>query len=420
MCEKSQILTSNIFIYRLILIIFLILSVSYTLVLADDNTSLKDRIAKDLICGGFENIRIKINEKQTVVAYENRVFRFDIDALKEVLRIIIPKLNDTKVLILVPQNRKIPIVLFETEVAVCKDYLSLKITDKEFADKLKIDFLVDDIWNEMEKETEYNSASLKFDVTVRPSVKFQFGVYTEPVMYQLNLVPGLHTTFWKGFSIDYEHTFPLHNDLLSREDSVRTELVVINQTFRLPGSFFVSTSTGYFQGQRYGIDIEAKKFFLNGNLNFGFNVGCTSLAYFEGTKLFYSDEFTVTGSVSSEIRVPELDVTLGVMAGRFLSGDTSIRFDINREFKEIQIGFFALKSTKGISNGGINIIVPIFPAKYFCPSTVRIRPADNFGLGYIVKSNGSDLIGLRYNTGYRIDSFLKQLNPDFIKNNFGK
>lgn len=422
MCEKSQVLTSGILIYRRVLVLLLILLFSSVQnSRADiDNALLKENLIKDLLCGGFENVRLKIDDGRLLIAYENRVYRFDVDAVKEVLKIVVPKIEKIERLILIPQNRKIPLVVIDADISECRNYLDSKITEKEFTNKLKINFLVDGIWKEMEREEEYNSSSLKFDLTVKPSVKFQLGVFTDPVMYQVNIVPGLHTSLWKGFSVDYEYTVPVHNDLLSREDTSHTELAVINQVFRLPESFFVSASAGYFQGERYGFDIEAKKFYSNGNLSFGLNAGCTSLAYFAGTKLYYSDEFTLTGSISSELRISELDLTLGLMAGRFLSGDSSIRFDISREFKEVQIGFFALRSSKGITNGGINITIPIYPDKYFCPSTFRIRPAENFGWGYLVKSNGADLIGLRYNTGYRIDTFFKQLNPEFIKNNFGK
>ncbi len=421
MCEKSQILTSSILIYRRGLVLFLLLF--FTLVknsFANDYSLLKQSLIKDLISNGFENIRIKVDDDKLILAYENRVFRFDIDAIKEVLKIVAPKLEDKQILILIPQNRKVPLVLFEVKVSDCKDYLFSKISGKEFAEKLNIDFLVDKIWNEIERETEFNSSNFKFDITIKPSVQFQFGPFTKPVMYQVNLVPGLYTSLCKGVSLDYECILPLHNDLLQREDSVRTGFAVINQVFRLPGSFFISSSLGLFQGERYGFDLEAKKFYSNGDVNFGFNLGCTSLAYFEGTKLFYSNQFTVTGSLSSEVRLPEYNLTLGLVIGKFLMGDSSIRFDIYREFDEVQIGFFAIKSTNGISNGGFNISIPIFPGKYCNPSTVRFRPAENFGWGYLVKSNGADLIGLTYNTGNRIDYFIKQLNPEFIKNNFNK
>ena len=101
-------------------------------------------------------------------------------------------------------------------------------------------------------------------------------------------------------------------------------------------------------------------------------------------------------------------------------GDNSIRFDINREFGEVEIGFFAVRSKSGVSNGGINISIPIFPSKYWKPDFLRVRPAEYFTWSYLVRSNTPDLIGLRYNTGNRLNIFMKKLIPSFIKNSFRK
>ncbi len=348
------------------------------------------------------------------------MYRFDIDAVKEVLKIVVPKLTGQEKIILIPENRKIPLVIIEASVTDCKNYLTSNISGAEFAEKLKIIFETETEWQELKNETEFNSTNLRFDITLKPTITAQFGVYTDPVMWQLNLVPGIRTSFWKGMNINYELIIPIHNDLLPMEDSVRTGLAVINQTLRLPNSFFVSSSIGYFSNNRYGFDLEGKKYFSNGDINIGINFGITSFAYFVGKRFNYSDQFIWTGGVNFDFRIPEYDLTLGFSAGKFIMGDYSIRFDINREFGEIEIGFFALRSIRGVSNGGINISIPIFPSKYWKPDFIRLRTQENFGWGYIVRSNSPDLIGLRYTTGNKINNFIKKLNPEFIKNNFRK
>lgn len=380
----------------------------------------KQNLITELIKNGFENIRVKTVEEKIIVAYENRVYRFDVDAVKEVLKMVVPLLTEQKKIILIPENRKIPLVIIEVSVTDCIDYLSSAISGTEFAEKLKIIFETDTEWQDLKNETEFNSSNLKFDLTIKPTIAAQFGVYTDPVMWQLNLVPGIRTSFWNGMSFNYELIVPIHNDLLPMDDSVRTGLAVINQTLRLPNSFFVSSTIGFFSNNRYGFDIEAKKYFSNGDINIGVNLGCTSFAYFVGKRFNYSDQFMWTGGVNLDYRIPQYDLTFGISSGKFLMGDESIRFDINREFGEIEIGFFAIRSSNGISNGGINISIPIFPSKYWKPSFIRVRTEENFGWGYIVRSNLPDLIGLRYNTGNRINNFIKKLNPEFIKNNFRK
>ncbi len=404
--------------YFLFFILFLVIS---TIGYGFDNSTIKENLLRKLINHGFENIRVKVDEQKVIIAYENRVYRFDVEAIKEILNIVVPELNDIQKVILIPENRKIPIVSVETLLDDCKNYIDSKITGKEFAEKLKIDFDIDKIYSELQKEEIENSSSFRFDIAVKPQLNFEFGPYEKPVISQINIVPELKTSWWKGMNFNYELIVPLVNEFGTRGDSVRPGIVTLNQVFRFPNNYFVSTSFGFFTQSRYGFDFEMKKYSLNGDLNFGLNFGLTSFASFSGmTKLYYYDAFTWTGSLSCEYRVTKYDLTLGLTAGKFLMGDESIRFDINREFGEIEIGFFAIRSRDGISNGGINITIPLFPSHYWKPSFVRLRTNENFSWSYLVKTNTDQLIGLRYNTGNRLNIFMKKLNPEFIKNIFRK
>jgi len=418
MCETTHVFRGIDIIYKKKIITLLFFFFSFFEILFPQDIGIKQNIINNLANTGFENIRIKYDQEKIIIAFENRVYRFEMDAVKEVLSIVIPKLTGQERIILVPENRKIPVVTIEVSVKDSKDYLSSNISGAEFAEKLKIISETDRDWQNLINETEFNSSNMKFDITFKPTVAAQFGVYTDPVMWQLNLVPGIKTSFWKGMNVNYELIIPIHNDLLPMEDSVRTGMAVINQTFRLPNSYFLSTSAGYFSNNRYGFDLELKKYLSNGNINVGLNFGITSFASFAYNKFYYSDIFRWTGTISSEFRITEYDLTLGLTLGKFLMGDNSVRFDINREFGEIEIGFFAIRSKSGVSNGGINISVPIFPSKYWKPGFLRVRTAEYFTWSYLVRSNTPDLIGLRYNTGNRLNLFMKKLIPSFIKNSF--
>lgn len=374
-----------------------------------------------LVDNGFENVRVKLDDQKVIIAYENRIYRFDVDAVREVLKIVVPELSDLQKIILIPLNRKIPLVSIEILLLDCKNYFDSLITGKELAGKLKIDFDTDEIYGELQKEEIENSSSFKFDIALRPQLNFEFGPYNKPVLSQINIVPGINTSWWKGMNFNYELIVPLINDFGTRGDSVRPGVITLNQVFRFPNNYFVSASAGFFTQSRYGFDLEIKKYSLNGDFSFGLNFGLTSFASFTGiTRFYYYDAFSWTGSLSCEYRISKYDLTLGLTAGKFLMGDESIRFDINREFGEIEIGFFAIRSRDGISNGGINITIPIFPSQYWKPNFVRFKTNENFFLSYLVKSNTDQLIGLRYNTGSRLGFFNKKLNPIFIKNYFSQ
>ena len=51
---------------------------------------------------------MKVDEQKVIIAYENRVYRFDVEAIKEILNIVVPESNDIQKVILIPENRKIP------------------------------------------------------------------------------------------------------------------------------------------------------------------------------------------------------------------------------------------------------------------------------------------------------------------------
>jgi hypothetical protein len=400
--------------YLFIFLLFFVYSHQYS----QQKNKSSDNLVKVLLERGYENIRIGHLDKDLIVSYENRLYRFEVNALKDLFDILAKYVDEFDNLILVPQNRKIPLAEIKVSCYNLRAYYENRISSKEFGEVLDIHLNTDKIWGFLLKEEEINSSTMKFDFTIKPSFQFEFGPYSDPVLWQFNFMPGIKTNLWEGMQVSYEMIIPAYNSLSPRDDSVRTGLAVLNQTFRLPDDYFISSSIGYFSGYRSGLDFDAKKYFDNGNSNVYLNFGCTSFTELVGNRLYYSDQFLWTINAGFEYRIPQYDLTLGIMAGKFLMGDESIRFDINREFSEIEIGFFAIKSRDGISNGGINITIPIFPSKYWKPSFVRLRPDENFSISYLVKSSLKDLIGRRYNTGNQLDNFIKKLNPEFVKNRF--
>jgi hypothetical protein len=376
---------------------------------------LESRIKNIITDKGFENVRVKSDNQILFVEFENRLYRFEVTALFEILKIIKDDAGDFKNIFLLIKNKNIPIVEVKVEKSDLNDWLNNIITNSEFTELMNIRMIESENWDKIFDSSRVgNSSNFKFDIVLKPTYRFQFGIFSKPVLYQLNFAPHILFGLWKGMSGLYEITIPIHNDFSLREDSVRTSMIVLNQTYKLANSLFISASLGYFTLERYGFDLEARNYFMNGDMSIGLNLGYTGYASFTMKKLYYSDLYQWNGSVDLSYRIPEYDLTLGLTAGKFLSNDNTIRFDIYREFGEIQIGFFAMRSTKGISNGGFSFSIPLFPSKYWKPALVRIRTTENLGYTYKVKI--ADMIGLKYDTGFGINNFLEKMNPGFIKN----
>ncbi len=88
-----------------------------------------------------------------------------------------------------------------------------------------------------------------------------------------------------------------------------------------------------------------------------------------------------------------------------------------REFGEVKIGFFALKTEQG-RNGGFKFSVPLFPKKYPSKKWIRIHPAKEFSWEY--RYRGLQLGGIEYSAGNKIEEFIELLNPAFVKSQFSK
>ncbi|MBX3008895.1 MAG: YjbH domain-containing protein [Melioribacteraceae bacterium] len=420
MWEKSHLikLCNLLFAKQILIFIFLLLfcySEGYPQ--NDNNTS---SISKVLIENGYENIKIVISGDELLLTFENRVHRFEIYSLMNLIKLIEPFFDNLNNLVLVPLNRKIPISKITIPIKNYHDFKTNSNDKESFVNSIVIEENTDEIMKRFIDVESENSSSLKLDMILKPSTQFEFGIYSQPVRYQLNINSNFRLNLWKGMNLDYEIIIPVHNDFFDREDSIRPGIITLNQTIRLPMSFYLSSTVGFFSHNRFGFDFEALKSFDNGNINLGINFGYTALGYFSGFKMLYNDDFKFTGNVYFNYRVETLDLTLGVMAGKFLYDDKTIRFDISREFGEIEIGFFALRSSEGISNGGVNITIPLWPGNYWNPGIFRVRPAENFGLSYLVNTNTDKLIGSRYNTGNRLNNFNKKINSSFVKNYLNK
>jgi hypothetical protein len=365
-----------------------------------DENSLADNLKDDLIENGFENVSVILADRRAILTYENRMYRDEIRAAKEVMALLAPQVEGKESITLIPQNRKIPLVVITIPA------------DEKLASAIDVSLDVDSIWGKIQCTQKANSSSYKFDIVVHPQFKAQFGDHDDPVESQINLAPEIKMTLWKGMSLSAQLIIPLQNELGGDGDYWRPGLLTINQTFRLPRNTFVSATMGYFTQHRYGTDLEIKKYFANGRWLIGANVGYTGYdSYLKGV-WYYAGLDVLTAFFNAEYRVAQYDLSLRATYGKFLYGDRGWRFDILRQFGEVEIGFFALKTERG-HNGGFNFSIPIFPPKYLPTGPGRISPAKAFPWEYRYKGLPND--GIQYKTGNSIDEFIKRLNPDYIK-----
>jgi hypothetical protein len=375
------------------------------------------QIQSVLIRNGFENVAVSQDSSEIIITYENRVYRFEVRAIYEVLSLVAKQIGTRTNCILIPQNRGVPLVTVTVDSNAFRFILDGKNREGCSIPGFEVSFNVEPHWLKLRNRKKENSSAMKLDATIHPQFKAQFGNVNDAIESQINLAPSVSTTAWKGMSLSAQWIFPIQNELDYEGDYGRPGLLTLNQTIRFPSSTFVSGTVGYFSEHRYGMDLEVKKFLKNGRWAASANVGYTGFAAYLKHTWLYSDIADWTYFLSGEYRFSTLDFVIKATYGKFLYRDKGLRLDMVRQFDEVDIGFFIITTEAG-RNGGIAFTIPIFPSKRLSPKRVRVSPALYFPWSYWYR--GQPVYGIQYTTCSGIDGFIKKLNPDFVTNQLSR
>ncbi len=392
-----------------------------------------DSLRINLLEQGYENVIIAEEEESLIVSYENRVYRFEMEAIFDVLKLIftsIKRIEDkskNKIIKIITQNRGVPIVKITVTTDDLKLFFSGKIRGEQFSEKLSITFDIDKEWAQIKKLEKENKNTFKFDFAVYPIFETELDEFNDAFKFKFSLAPAVETTLGTGSFLRLQYIIPVwfHRDFLIEKpvDRFRPGLMNINQTIRFPKDYFFSLSVGFFTEVQYGIDAEFRKFLFNGIASLGANLGFTGQALYQNKKYEFSPLENSTYFFDAVVRIPSYNLSLSGSYGKYIYEDKGYRFDIKREFSEFSIGFFVEKSkgtfTSELTSGGFYISVPLPPYKYSKPGILRLRPSQSFDWGYnAIQFNGFSQ--KRYRTGNSIDNLLKKLYPDNINRYFNK
>jgi len=380
-----------------------------------DNSN--DSISRLFSMAGFENVKSAIDESKLIVAFENRRYRSQARGLAEVLKIIsnssVP-LNTEIFLILLHQE--VPMVMVNLVLQDYEDFVNNENGTSLFADSVKITLEFESVWEQIKSKERLNSSNFKSDIVVIPQFRAQFGKFTHPVESSINVIPEYNLLLNKGLSFKAQLIIPVYNDLDEEGDLVRPGIIALNQFVRLKDDVFFDVTVGCFDKNRAGGNFELKKYFSNGRLSLGANVGYTTDYSYTGIKTDYLvDENFLTALLSADYRYEPYDLTGRIQAGNFLYNELGVRCDLLRQFREVTIGFFVL-ATESELNGGFNFSIPIPPRKYSKPKYFRVRPTEKFSFEY--RAKGYPTSGTMYNTENELFRSMSEFNPDYLKKNF--
>lgn len=382
---------------------------------------LYNKVLTKMVAEGFQSVSIKKENDSFYLAYENRVYRYEVMAIKKIIQLVAPIIgSDATKLILITKKQQIPVLNTTLELADYSTFQNGLIDKTTFINRLvmtqkKIPFKKGD-WAIFDK----NTSQYKIEIEVEPDLNLVLGGAPDPILHQLNLIPAVNLYLWKGAQFKFQAILPISNEIAILEETfVRPGILSFSQQIRLPSNLFAALSVGYFSAYRYGSALDLTKYLFNGKLVLRGHLGYTGYASYpkrlgvdEPEKVWqYADIGYTDYKVSMDYFIAKWNLQAGVEYGKVLYNKKMIGIHVTQNFKELKLGFFSFKTDDGY-NYGVKLAIPIMPKKYWNPKQFSIKPSSHLNYTYYTTEQYIS----QYNTG-KYDNFHNQsLTPNQIQN----
>ena len=358
--------------------------------------ALHTSVANQMVAEGFQSISIKQEGATFFLAYENRVYRYEVAAIKKIIQLVTPLIKEeARELTIITQKQQIPV--FATTVVIA-DYLAFQagsISLEQFVNRLQITQKIEKINQKNWAVYNNNSGKYKLEFVIEPDLNLSLGGHPDAILHQFNLLPSANIYLWKGAKFQFQAILPISNELpIPEETFVRPGILSFHQEVRLPTNLFAGVSVGYFTNYRYGTALDVRKYFLNGNVALRGHLGYTGYASYpkrlgvdEPEKIWqYGDFDYVDYKIGIDYFIAKWNLKVGVDYGKGLYDRNITQLRITQNFKELSFGLFGFKTKSGY-NYGVDLKIPIFPKKYWKPKTISIRPATHLKYTYYTTQN---------------------------------
>ncbi|MEM1323363.1 MAG: YjbH domain-containing protein [Bacteroidota bacterium] len=403
-------------LYFLLLWPLLLLTKSYG---QSPQTAVLQNIEEALVDLGLKNIGLSTNQKQLVLTYENTRYRFEAQALSDLLDKVGPAAcTHFEELVLIGQKQGIEVFHLVIELEDCQAFSGQEGAKKAWIGGAEISY------RERPKATTKPKALkekgfFRAELVLEPQLRLAFGGEPEIVAHQLNLLPRLDVHLWKGALFQLQYILPLSNELqIPEETFVRPGRISFHQVAKLPGQVYSRLSLGYFSQYRYGGELELGRFFFNGQLFIHASIARTGYAAYpirlkvEEPKAGW--EFSDISSWQYRLGVAywlnAWDLSIRLEHNRVPLGLSRNQIIVERYFNETKIGFFAYRADNR-ENYGVTLSIPIPPTKYFKHKRLQLRPSRTIEYRY----HATQFFATDFDTGHDLERFFDKLNPEFMR-----
>ena len=372
-------------------------------------------IAKELTAHGFENVRVFTHENELYIGYENNRYRFEGDALFEVIKILSTAKTSGQHSHVLLYNTGLPVVYFSIPnklIAKIKSNALSPSDVKQIYASLKVDRL-ERLYSEYEVD---NSSFFKFDFQLGFHLDYQLGNFDNGVKEKLYARPNLQTVFGHGTQLNLSHQLVVINDYNTQNYS-RPYMAVLSQDYKLPYNGFINAAVGFFEFNRFGYNIRFNKLLSEEMMHVEFNYGMTRYSYLDQDIIpIYRANQQAFYNAAINYRWRKHDLDIRFKYGTFMQNDLGYHFSISRQFEDKFVRLFYKKTNLG-EVGGFGFVVTLPQKKYLKPTKVRARLGDDFRLNYNYFGN---TIARSYNTGPSLFSDMPEYYPSVLKKALSK
>ena len=357
-----------------------ILSFGFPETMKGQDILISNETIEELIGMGFENVRCAENENERIYTIENNVYKAQGVGIAKAIEIIqrqgLPSGKRCKVIV---THLEVPEMSLTYHPSNSNDSLS---TNGNIGWETSYDV---DGWKEVRKEKAKNSSRYKVDILVYPQLSYKNLIITQIYQALFTLNPAVEVSFWPGMKFTGQLIVPIYNDGYSiYQDKVHPGFITLSQRFRLPYNIKGKATIGYFNADRYGVDLmffrpfkADERFSLEGRL------GYVGIGYWDGFKLHYDTDMSLTWTIGANFYWPRYNTQFSLKGEQYLMKDRGVKFEMIRHFRYASIGFYAMKGKDANSNGGFRFQVLLPPYKQKRHKLLpRISTSYNMGIAY--------------------------------------
>lgn len=360
---------------------------------------------EELVNHGFENVRWTENEDECIYTIENNIYKAQGVGISKAIDII-QKHG-------LPTNKRCKVIVTHLEVPELSLTYHPNRNDSTATNNKaswQTSYEIGESWDSIKKEKAKNGSRFKVDILIYPQLSFKNLIITQIYQVLFTLNPAIEVSLWPGMKFTGQLVVPIYNDGYSiYQDKVHPGYITLSQRFRLPYNIKGKATVGYFNADRYGVDLMLFRPFKDERFSLEGRIGYVGIGYWDGFKLHYDTDFSLTWTLGANFYWPQYNTQFSLKGEQYLMGEKGVKFEMVRHFRYASVGFYAMKGQHANSNGGFRFQVLLPPYKY-----------KRFKNKYIPRVNTSYNMGIVYNAGneqYYYRQYRSEANENIMNNN---